>query len=89
MARVLNSGSSTKLKMTNTGIELEAVSRHAELVISELGLNNARPSLLPGSKTDGKTAATTDTPRTRSTQARIDVEDGICNIQSAKMSLKG
>ena len=75
--------------MTNAGIELEVDPRHAELVISELGLNNARPSLVPGSKTEGKTAATTDTPRKRSTQVRIDVEDGIDNIQSAKMSSKG
>ena len=74
--------------MTNTGIELEADPRHAELVISKLGLNNARPSLVPGSKTEGKTAATRDTPRKRSTQARIDVEDSIDNIQSAQMSLK-
>ena len=75
--------------MTNAGIELEADPRHAELVISKLGFNNARPSLVPGSNTEGETAATTDTPRKRSTQARIDVEDGIDNIQSAKMSLKG
>ena len=75
--------------MTNTGIELEADPRHAELVISELGLNNARPSLVPGSKTEGKTAATAYTPRKRSTQARIEVEDGSDDTQSAKMSLKG
>ena len=30
------------VRMTNVGIELEVVPRHAELVISELGLNNAR-----------------------------------------------
>ena len=75
--------------MTNAGIELEADPRHAELVISELGLNNARPSLVPGSKTEGSTAAPTDTPSNRSTQARIDVEEGINNILSAKMSSKG
>jgi len=75
--------------MTNAGIELEADPMHAELVIRELGINNARPSLVPFSKTKGKTAATTDTPRKRSTQARIDVEDGIDNSQSAKMSSTG
>ena len=31
-------------RMTGTGIELEADPRHAELVISEVGLGNARPS---------------------------------------------
>ena len=45
--------------------------------------------MVSGSKTEGKTAATTDMPRKRSIQARIDVEDGIDNIQSAKLSLKG
>ena len=51
------------VRMTNAGIELEADPRHAELVISELGLNNARLSLVPGFKTEGTTAATTDVPR--------------------------
>jgi hypothetical protein len=77
------------VRMTDTGIELEADPRHAELVISELGLGNARPSLVPGSKTEGKTASTTDVPRTRSTQARIDVEDCVDNVQAATMSMNG
>ena len=45
-------------RMTEAGIELEADPRHAELVIKELGLKSARPSLVPGSNTGGKTSAT-------------------------------
>ena len=41
------------VRMTDTGIEPEADPRHAELVISEFGRSNAKPSLVPGSKTDG------------------------------------
>ena len=77
------------VRMTDTGIELEADPRHAELVISELGLSSARPALVPGSKTEGKTAATSDAPRKRSTQARIYVEDNIDSVQNASMSANG
>ena len=49
--RILNKA----VRMTEDGIELEADPRHAELVIKELGLENARPSLVPGSKTEAKT----------------------------------
>jgi hypothetical protein len=77
------------VRMTDTGIELEADPRHAELVISELGLSSARPSMVPGSKTEGRTATSTDVPRKGSTQARIDVQDSIDNIQNATMSMKG
>ena len=56
-----------------------------ELVISELGLGNARPSLVPGSKIEGETASTTDVPRQRSTQAKMDVEDSVDNVQTATM----
>ena len=77
------------VRMTEAGIELEADPRHAELVIKELGLESARPSLVPGSKTEGKTSATADVPRKRASQARIDVEGGIDSVQSATKSMNG
>ena len=77
------------VRITDTGIDLEADSKHAELVISELGLNSARPSLVPGSKTEGKTTATTHVPWKRSTQARMDVEDSVDNVQTATISANG
>ena len=40
--------------MTSKGIELEADPRHAELVVKELGLQNAKASLVPGSKDEVK-----------------------------------
>ena len=53
------------MRMTEAGIELEADPWHAELVIKELGLESARPSLVSWSKTEGKTSATADVPRKR------------------------
>ena len=38
-------------RYTESGIELEADPRHAELVIKELGLENAKASRVPGNKT--------------------------------------
>ena len=38
-------------RYTKSGIELEADPRHAELVIKELGLENAKASNVPGNKT--------------------------------------
>ena len=52
-------------------------------------MESARPSLVSGSKTEGKTSVTADVPRKRSTQARIDVEDGIDSIQNATESMNG
>ena len=75
--------------MTEVGIELEADPRHAELIIKELGLESARPSLVPGSKTEGKTSATADVARKRATQARIDVEGEIDSAQNTTKSTNG
>jgi hypothetical protein len=38
------------LRCTESGVELEADPRHAELVITELGLENAKASRVPGNK---------------------------------------
>ena len=38
------------LRCTESGVELEADPRHAELVIKELGLENAKASRVPGNK---------------------------------------
>ena len=37
------------VRLVDTGLELEADPRHAELVIRELELENAKPSRVPGS----------------------------------------
>ena len=42
------------IRATSEGIELEADPRHAELVVKELGLDNAKASLVPGSKDEVK-----------------------------------
>ena len=42
------------LRATSEGIELEADPRHAELVVKELGLDNAKASLVPGSQGEVK-----------------------------------
>ena len=55
------------VRMTEGGIELEADPRHAEFVIKGLGLESARPYLVLGSETEGKTSATADVPRKRAT----------------------
>ena len=57
--RILNKD----VRMTDTGIDLEADPRNAVIVIKELGPGNARPSMVPGSKTEGETAATADVPK--------------------------
>ena len=38
------------VRWTSTGIELEAEPRHADIVIRELGLEQARSSAAPGAK---------------------------------------
>ena len=38
------------VRVTKDGVELEADPRHAELVIRELGLENCKPSKVPGVK---------------------------------------
>ena len=38
------------VRMTDLGVELEADPRHAELVVRELGLENCKPSKVPGAK---------------------------------------
>ena len=81
------------VRATDKGIELEADPRHAELVIKELGLEGAKASLVPGSKTEAKSKGTataaTEAPRNRSTQARLNVADGLDSIESAKVSANG
>ena len=42
------------IRYTSAGIELEADPRHAELVIRELGLEDAKSSKVPGAKVSGK-----------------------------------
>ena len=74
------------VRMTWEGIELEADPRHAELVIKELGLENARPFLVPGAKTESKTAALADVPRKRASQARMDFEGWIDSVLNATKS---
>ena len=51
--RVLN----RVIHRSKVGYTLEADPRHAEIVIRDLGLENARPSRLPGSKEEHKRAA--------------------------------
>ena len=45
--------------------------------------------MVPGSKTEAKTSATVYVPRTRASQARIDVEDGIDSVQNATKLMNG
>ena len=42
------------VRVTEKGIELEADPRHAELLVKELGLENAKTSAVPGSKEEAK-----------------------------------
>ncbi|MBN71658.1 MAG: hypothetical protein CME32_20555 [Gimesia sp.] len=44
------------VRRTTTGVEMEADPRHAELVIKDLGLANAKPSPVPGAKGQRKRA---------------------------------
>ena len=83
------------VRMTEYGIELEADPRHAELVIKELGLEGAKPSMVPGSKAANRPTTTTTTiaeearPRSRATKDRMDVEKEIDSIASVKESKNG
>ena len=81
------------MRVTDEGIELEADPRHAELVIKELGLIGAKESLVPGSKADAKpevsTTADSAKGRSRASQARMEVENVIASIESARQSAGG
>ena len=81
------------VRATAEGLELEADPRHSELVVQELGLQEAKVSPVPGSKEEARrptTAATTTIPQkanTKNTQARIDVESNLDSIESARKSV--
>ena len=50
-ARILN----RVVRVTANGWEYEADQRHADLIIKELGLEEAKPAAAPGSKEEGRT----------------------------------
>ena len=81
------------VRITDGGIELEADPRHAELVIKELGLEDAKPSAVPGSKVESKSKSTDaemeKVARSRSAQKRMEVEKQMDSIESATTSMKG
>lgn len=85
---------------TEKGLELEADPSHAELVVKELGLENANPSSVPGSKAEAKKrsgeAVELDMDNIRSsTKARIDVgkeeirSEDINLVEDARKSANG
>jgi len=50
------------LTLTNKGVEYEADPRHAEIVIKELGLTDAKGVVTPGTKDEGTTKADCEKP---------------------------
>lgn len=81
------------VRITESGIELEADPRHAELVVKDLGLDGAKASAVPGAKSEakGRNESTTEDakPKRKSTQDRIDVGNDVDSIDAAKMSMDG
>ena len=51
------------VRITPEGVELEADPRHAEMVIKDLKLQDAKPSTVPGSKEEMKKAPTREEDR--------------------------
>ena len=76
------------VRITDNGIELEADPRHAELVVKELGLEGAKPAMVPGSKSECKgkdQSVTTETmPKRKATRDRINLENELSSIESAR-----
>ena len=81
------------VRINEQGIELEADPRHAELVVKELGLESAKASTTPGSKTEAKGKTTDDDAttmtRSKATKARIEVEESVSAVEEARGSAKG
>ena len=82
------------VRVTDSGIELEADPRHAELVVKELELDNAKPSPVPGSKEEAKRMmSASDGEKTKvttaATKARISVGNDVDSIESARKSAGG
>ena len=57
---------------TPEGIELEADPRHSEIVVRELGLQNAKASLVPGTKEEAK-RTTADIAPKRELDAALEI----------------
>jgi hypothetical protein len=76
------------VRATPVGIELEADPRHAELVVKELNLENAKPSSVPGSKesSNSEIPKTSTATASRHTKARIAIESEVSSIESATKS---
>ena len=82
------------VRQTSAGIELEADPRHAEIVVKELGLKDARPSPVPGSKIEAKKNTNNDYGNNdkikATTQARIDARsEPMSSVDTAKQSAGG
>ena len=79
------------LRHTKEGIELEADPRHAELVVEELEIQDAKPSMVPGTKESQKTVqckadeGVQDEQMSTATRARIGLGD-ISIVQEARKS---
>ena len=79
------------VRHTKEGIELEADPRHAELVVKELEIENAKPSAVPGTKESSKTTQSKTDEKdpeekmSTATRARIELRN-INNIQEARNS---
>ena len=65
--------------MDNLGIELEADPRHAEIVVRELGLEDATPSKVPGAKVDGNT----DMPMRKDVEKIASIQQNNIDAESA------
>ena len=93
------------VRMTPEGVELEADPRHAEMVIKDLNLQDAKPSTVPGSKEEMKKIVTKDEGKTdnidsiepfskgriinKSGLLEFDVEGNVDSVQEAKDSMRG
>ena len=79
------------VRHTKDGIELGADPRHAELVVKELEIKDAKPSAVPGTKESQKTAQSKTDEKdpeemmSTATRARIELRN-INNVQEARNS---
>ena len=79
------------VRHTKEGIELEADPRHAEVVVKELEIQNAKASTVPGVKENSKTVSAKaheevqEEKMSAATKARIELR-GIDSVQTARES---
>ena len=76
------------VRMTDSGVELEADPRHAELVIKELGLEDAKAVNVPCAKEDSKAEVQNGKKLTKE-EIRIAVEYGVDSLKTATESAGG